>query len=354
MKLFTIGPTEMYDTTKEIRKQNIPYFRTDEFSADMLEMDKLLKEAMGTSLNSKGVYLTASGTAALEAVVMNCFDEKDKLLIVAGGSFGERFVEICQIHKISHDVIRLESNEALTENHLNEYRNNEYTALLVNLHETSTGQLYDIKLLSDFCHSKGMYLIVDAISTFLCDEYKMDDWGISASIISTQKGLCVTPGMAVVMVNEQLADRIKKRPRSTMYFDFNDYFKNIERGQTPFTPAVGIVYEILDMLRYINKIGLDNQLAHIKKLADVYRENICSDGISIPTFNMSNAITVTRFEKPVATKIYQELRNKYCMCVNPSGGELGVHSFRVSHVGNLTEDDMRKLAAIIKELYAKA
>ena len=353
MKLFTIGPTEMFQTTKDARRQEVPYFRTDEFSADMLEMDQLLKKTMGAAQDAQTVYLTASGTAAMEAVVINCFDEQDRLLVIAGGTFGNRFAELCRLYRIPHDVIQLKEDEALTAEHFLPYRDTEYTALLVNLHETATGQLYDIELISSFCRKKGMYLIVDAISTFLCDEYKMDEWGISATIISTQKGLCVTPGMSMAVIGTALAERICKRPRTCMYFDFKDYFKNIERGQTPFTPAVGIVYEVLDMLRYIEKQGLENKLAHIKHLAQVYREQVQGDGIYLPDFKMSNAITTTGFEKSAANSIYKQLREEYGMCVNPSGGEFGAHHFRVSHVGDLQEADMRQLAQLIKNLYAQ-
>lgn len=353
MKLFTIGPTEMFQTTKDIRKQDVPYFRTDEFSADMLELDRLLKKTMGAAQDAKTVYLTASGTAAMEAVIINCFDEKDRLLVIAGGTFGNRFAELCRIYGIPHDVIQLGEDEELTGEHFAPYRDTDYTALLVNLHETATGQLYDIELISGFCRKKGMYLIADAISTFLCDEYKMERWGISATIISTQKGLCVTPGMSMVVVGKALAERILERPRTCMYFDFKDYFKNIERGQTPFTPAVGIVYEVLDMLRHIEKQGLEHKLAHIRNLARVYREEVQGDGIFLPHFKMSNAITTTGFEKPAANSIYRQLREKYGMCVNPSGGEFGAHHFRVSHVGDLQEADMKQLARLIKDLYVQ-
>ncbi|MEG1185971.1 MAG: alanine--glyoxylate aminotransferase family protein, partial [Eubacterium sp.] len=96
MSLFTVGPVEMYPETLEIRSHQIPYFRTPEFSEMMNKMDEKLKKMVGTSQKSKTIYLTASGTAGMEAVVMNSFNTHDKLLIVNGGTFGQRFVDICQ------------------------------------------------------------------------------------------------------------------------------------------------------------------------------------------------------------------------------------------------------------------
>lgn len=351
MKLFTIGPTEMYPTTKNIRQEDIPYFRTDDFSSDMMQLDSLLKKNVGTDNSSNTVYLTASGTAAMEAVIINCFDSNDNLLVICGGTFGSRFKELCLLYKIPHDTIELEHDEQLTQDHLDKYSDHGYTALMVNLHETSTGQLYDINILKDFCARKDMYLMVDAISTFLCDNYKMDNWGIDATIISTQKGLCVTPGMSMIVINKRLSERIRKRPKSCMYFDFKDYFDNIKRGQTPFTPAVGIVYEVLDMLKFIEENGLDNHLKHISDLAETYREHIVDDGIYFPSFKKSNAITTTCFAKPIANEMYRALKDEHGFCVNPSGGEIGKSSFRVSHVGALTNSDMIDLAQLIKALY---
>ena len=81
-------------------------------------------------------------------------------------------------------------------NHLNQYENKDYTMLFVNLHETHTGQLYDIKMLSEFCKRNNLLFVVDAISAFLADEYDMDKYGIDLTIISSQKGLCLSPGMS--------------------------------------------------------------------------------------------------------------------------------------------------------------
>ena len=103
MKLFTIGPTEMYENTKVVRRNDIPYFRTPEFSADVQLMDRLLKKQMGTAESSQTIYLTASGTGAMEATIQNCFSAQDKLLVIDGGSFGNRFAQICDIHRIPYE-----------------------------------------------------------------------------------------------------------------------------------------------------------------------------------------------------------------------------------------------------------
>ena len=100
MKLFTVGPTQMYDSTLEVRAKSIPYFRTEEFSKLNHENVRMLKECLDAEESTELILLTASGTGAMEAAVMNCLNENDKVLIIVGGTFGERFADICRIHKI--------------------------------------------------------------------------------------------------------------------------------------------------------------------------------------------------------------------------------------------------------------
>lgn len=352
MKLFTIGPVEMYPRTLEVRSKQIPYFRTDSFSKLNLETDEMLKNLMGTSQSSEVIYLTASGTGAMEATVINCLTEEDNVLVIEGGSFGKRFSQICEIHNIPYVPLKLEFGEELTSEQLVQYDNQKFTAMLVNLDETSTGQLYNIRLLSDFCKRHDMILIVDAISTFLCDEYKMDEYGVDVTIISSQKGLCIAPGMSMVVMNEKIVgSRIKEGKSKSLYFDFSDYIVNMKRGQTPFTPAVGIMYELNDMLKHICEIGIDVFLSHIDDMAKDFRHRIEDLPVSIPKYTLSNAITPVIFDKPIALEVFEKLRDNDKIFVNPSGGELGKKMFRVAHVGSNTIDDNRKLVELIEKYF---
>ena len=342
--LFTIGPVQMYERTLKKKAEQIPYFRNNEFSEMMFETDKMLKNLLGTSEKTKCIYLTASGTAAMEAAVINVFSNKDKLLVVVGGTFGKRFSIICDVYGIPHTDIVLKNGEPLTKEKLSIYVNQGYTGFLVNLHETSTGQLYDIDVISEFCHTNDVTLVVDAISTFLCDDYNMDKFGIDVTILSSQKGLCSSPGISIVALNEKtFNNRVLNNSPQTLYFDFKDYEKNFSRGQTPFTPAIGILYEINDFLKYIIEKGINNHLSEIKSRADYFRNIIQSDNIVILKYKMSNAITPVIFDKPIAKKLYDYLKNKKNIVVNPSGGEVSDYQIRISHIGALNNDDYKVL-----------
>ena len=118
---FAVGPVQSSDAVREIGQEQVPYFRTPEFSELMFENERLVKDFAGAEENARVVFLTGSGTAAMEAAVMNVFTEKDKVLVVNGGSFGHRFAELCALHEVPYTEIRLNYGEPLTEEKLWSY-----------------------------------------------------------------------------------------------------------------------------------------------------------------------------------------------------------------------------------------
>ncbi len=346
MKLFTIGPVEMYPSTKIIRDKGFVHFRSNEFSEIVNFSLSKLSSLLGNSVKNSLIYLSASGTAAMEATVENCMDDNDKALVINGGAFGHRFCELLKYHNIRFDSIDLKWNEELTKEHLLPYENKDYTSLFVNIHETHTGQLYDIKMLSDFCKRNNMYFIVDAISAFLADEYDMEKYGVDLTIISSQKGLCLSPGCAFVSFSKKMIDKINSKDKvSSKYFDFKDYLINIPRGQTPYTPPVCIMYELQDMLNIIEREGgKDGRLRNVKAKCEYFRKKAKEIGLKIPNYPLSNMLTPVEFDDDTnAYDVIQVLKDKYKIFVNPCGGDMANKLLRVSHIGNTTTDDIDNL-----------
>lgn len=351
MKLFTVGPTQMRKEILDVRHQQVPYFRTDEFSDVMLDSDRLLKKFMNAPSGAKSIYLTASGTGGLEATIMNCMNETDHALVINGGTFGQRFVDLCELHGIPHTEIKLHDDEQLVESHFTGVADKDFTFVIANIDETSTAQLYDIHLLSDFTKKKNAYLVIDAISSFLIDPYDMAGNGIDVTIISSQKGLCIAPGLSPIVVSERLyEDRVKNNNIKNLYFDFNQYVKNFTRGQTPFTPAVGVCLEMNKALHLIEEEGYENYLARIDNVAKDFRNRMKELPISMPTFTLSNAVTPIRFEEPIAKDVFTVLKDKYDIYVNPTGGKNENYVLRVAHIGDTTIEDNQLLVDILKSV----
>ncbi len=359
MKLFTIGPVEMYPSTRVIRDKGFPHFRTDEYSDVVNKTLGKISEYLGLKAKDALIYMACSGTGAMEATVENCVTHQDKALVVNGGTFGHRFCELLKWHKIPYESIDLKWNETLTQEHLNKYENAGFTTLFVNLHETSTGQLYNIQMLSDFAKRNNLMLIVDAISTFLADPYDVNKYSIDVTIFSSQKGLCCSPGMSLVAFSERMIEKINQNPVPvSLYFDYKDYLINIPRGQTPFTPPVCVMFEIQDMVNIIEQEGgLNGRLNLIKEKCKYFRNKALELGLKIPDYPLSNMLTPLVFDDVNAYEVIQILKNKYKYYVNPCGGELATKLLRVSHIGHTTINDiddlLEKIMLSIKEVKEK-
>ena len=226
---FTVGPVMSDEKIRAIGAEQVPYFRTPEFSAVMLENEKLMKQFAKAGDDARVVFITGSGTAAMEATVMNVFDKKDKVLVVNGGSFGQRFVELCQIHEIPYEEIKLEKGKALKKEQLDMYDGKDFTGFLVNVNETSTGVHYDIEMISEFCKKNGIFLVVDAISSFLADDFDMNKLGVQVMITGSQKALACPPGISLIVLSKRAQKRVEKHPMKCMYLSLKEALKNGEQ-----------------------------------------------------------------------------------------------------------------------------
>ncbi|MCB6608393.1 aminotransferase class V-fold PLP-dependent enzyme [[Clostridium] symbiosum] len=341
---FTVGPVMMNSAILNIGANQVPYFRTQDFSKLMMENEKMMLRAIEANESSRVIFLTSSGTGAMEASVKNLFTGQDKVLVVNGGGFGARFKAICDMHGIPADSIILEHGHALSEEDLYPYEGKKYTAFLVNANETSTGVLYDMEMISEFCKRNNLFLLVDAISTFLADPYHMKKWGVNATVISSQKALAIPAGMAFVVVDEKAQERISRIKLKEMYFNFKDYLSNGKRGQTPYTPAVGTLYQLNKRLEMVLEEGVEKQCQKTAEIANLFRQKIKGLPFEISSENCSNALTPLRLKgKMMATELINYLADTYDIYINPCSGEEKETHIRVGHIGEISDEQMNVL-----------
>lgn len=348
---FTVGPVMSSDEVLKIGGEQTPYFRNDEFSQIMFENEKLMKEFVYAEDKSRVVFITGSGTAAMEATVMNIFNEDDRVLIVNGGGFGQRFVDLCQLHDISYDEIKLDFGCDITKEILDSYSDKGYTGFLVNICETSSGVYYNLDLISEFCKKNNIFLVVDAISSFLANPLNMTKQKIDVVITGSQKALACPPGISIIVLSENALKRVENNKCKCMYFDLQDALKNGERGQTPFTPAVSILLQINARLKEIkNQGGVESEIKRISALASDFRNRISDLPFEIKTQSLSNSVTAVFCSSGSAKEIVDTLKFDYDIWINPNGGEVGEKMFRVGHIGDLTIEDNDKLIEAFHDL----
>ena len=348
---FTMGPVMIEPSIRDIGAEQVPYFRTKDFSKLMLENEALLKKFLSADTETRIISLTGSGTSGMEATVINTLNEKDKVLIVNGGGFGKRFVQLCQLHHIPYEEICLPGGRGITSSDLEPYDGKGFTAFLVNHHETSTGVLYNMEVIASFCRKNSCFLIVDAISSFLADEFQMERWGVNAVITGSQKAYAIPPGLSLIALDARAQERVMKNTVHSLYFDFKLYLKDGERGQTPFTPAVGILIQLNCRLNQINTRGFDKELQKTADLAADFRKGIKQLPYKIASDSLSNSLTPLFVpERTDAYQIFEMLEEQYQIWVCPSGGELRNRLLRIGHIGNLTLEDNDILIHALKDI----
>lgn len=347
---FTIGPVQSNEKILAIGGEQIPYFRTKDFSNTVNECEMLIKKLVGASQNDRTIFLTGSGTAAMESAIINTLTKDDSALIVNGGTFGQRFVDLCILHNIKYTDIKLEFGKTLTKEDLLKFNGKNYTCFIINSNETSSGTKYDMNLVSSYCKENNLFLIVDAIGSVFADEFNMKDYNADVVLLSSHKGLACAPGISMVILSEKAISKINNVHTKTMYLDYKLALENAKRGQTPFTPAIGIIRQIYERLKEIDEKGYESEVSKTKILAEDFRKKISSLPFKIVSNNPSNALTALYTKSTAAKTICSVLQEKYNIWVCPNGGEYEDTVFRVGHIGNLTTKDNDTLVNALLEM----
>ena len=340
-----VFPGNIDESIMAIGSQPFMYMRTEEFSQINKESERILLDLIHCSEGRTIIY-TGSGTGAMSAVVENYVTTKQKAFVVDGGSFGHRWFQLCQYYGVDAFDYKVPFAKDIDyedlERSVAEIRPDVF---LCQHHETSSGQLFDLKEISRICHKYGVPLVVDVISTFLAEELNMDELDLDICITSTQKGLNIPPGLSILFFNKKL----KEYPfnHKGYYWDFEDNFSNLKRGQTPFSPATILYIQLNARLKELKAEGGESiTIAKVRQRAIVFRDLCLKYGWKVLAETPSFAITGFQTKDDEQRRIFKGLKDKYDTFIMP-GSVPGF--YRVSHMGLQSRDDLEKLAARISE-----
>lgn len=351
MKLFTPGPVTMEPGILEEGSNQHPYFRTSEFSEIMLDIQKRILRFIGCS-KGKIVPLGASGTGALDCTISNLVTDNDFVLVINNGTFGQRLVDLCNFYKLKYLEYKVpfgsEPDLKVVEDYL---KSNKISVIMTQATETSSSQKIPVTEIGKLSRKYGTFFIVDAITAFLIDEYSMDRSNIDVSILSSQKGFCVPPGVSFIVMNDKAIERSKGIDSKSYYLNINSHLVNMERGQTPFSPPITILHQINKKLEAIDNISLDSYLSKIDSIAKDLRNKMEPLPFKIVADNPSNSLTAFRYNgsnsKFNAYELFRYLVKSFNYYITPVGGEFEKSDIRVAHIGDLTIEDNKKLIEAI-------
>lgn len=345
------GPTPCPDEVlKEMSRQMINH-RGPEFTRALNDVTDKLKQLFQTK--NDVFLLTGSGTGGLEAAVVNILSPGDKVLSVSIGVFGDRFAAIAK--QFGADVIPLkfewgkaakvdEIRQALKDNP-------EVKAVLVTHNETSTGVTNDLAKISEVVKEYGKLLVVDAVSSLGSIELPIDEWQCDVTVTGSQKGWMVPPGLAMVAVSEAAwkANSEAKMPR--FYWDFGKAKSYLEKGQTPWTPPVSIVFALVVALDMMLKEGTPNIVARHARIADKTRNGIKALGLNLFAEEgyASNTVTSVAASGGLDAKaLLRIMREEHDIVLGGGQMHMAGKIFRIGHLGWVTDQDIDNVLAALK------
>ncbi|MFH1768730.1 MAG: alanine--glyoxylate aminotransferase family protein [Candidatus Omnitrophota bacterium] len=339
--LLTPGPSPVSSQIREVLSREIMHHRTDEFRQILKNVHSGLREVFCTQ--DPVLVFSSSGTGAMEGAISNLFSAKDKVIVVSGGKFGQRWGEIASAYglEVINYVIEWGTAPKIDEidNLLN--KNRDVKAVLTTLCETSTATVYDIKAMGELTRKREAVLIVDAISGLGQDELLTSKWGVDLVVSGSQKGLILPPGLAFIAINNKAKDLLKNSTLPKYYFSIAKALKSYEKDDTPFTPSVPLICALEKSLAMINAEGLEARWKKFRKLALATQK--AAKAIGFDLFSKSPSASVTALLVPAGVSpsdLVKKLRKEYGLSIAGGQDALKDKIIRIAHMGSINQDDL--------------
>ncbi len=351
------GPTPCPPEILEAMSRQMINHRGVEFVEILNGVTDKLKQLFQTK--NDVFLLTGSGTGGLEAAIVNTLSPGDKVLSVSNGVFGERFAAIAQQFGAEVIPLRFEWGKAADAEAIRRALQTEpaIKAVLVTHNETSTGVTNDLASISSVVKEFDKLLLVDAISSLGSINLPVDEWHCDITITGSQKGWMVPPGLAMVSVSQEAWQAHANARMPRFYWDFAKARSYLEKGQTPWTPAISIVFALSVALEMMLKEGLPNTIARHARVGKAAREGVKSLGLSLFAEEgyASNTVTAISSSNGLDTKnLLRILREEHQIVLGGGQQKLDGEIFRIGHLGWVTEDDIETVILALKTALPQA
>ncbi|HYA11733.1 MAG TPA: alanine--glyoxylate aminotransferase family protein [Thermodesulfovibrionales bacterium] len=316
-------------------------------SPDFLPVLDSAKKGLQLLFQTKNdvLILCSTGTGGMVGAVNNFFNHGDKVLVINGGKFGERWTKICKSYGLNVEEILIEWGYSVKPELVEEKlkKDQDIKGVFVQASETSTGIYHDIKSLASIVKRyENTLFIVDAISAIAAHDLRADEWGIDIMVGGSQKGLMLPPGIAFVSVSEKAWEKAKASKLPKFYFDFKKERENLAKNQTNFTSPVTLIIGLNESLKMLQAEGLENVFKRHEKLAQATRK--AAQALTLELYakdSPSNAVTAIMSPPKIdGQAVYKNLREKYG--ITAAGGQDRARGkiFRIAHLGYVDKFDV--------------
>jgi alanine-glyoxylate transaminase/serine-glyoxylate transaminase/serine-pyruvate transaminase len=344
--VFIPGPTNMPDALRSAMNVATTDHRAPDFAGFLAPLLEDLKKVFKTTTGDV-VTFPASGTGGWEASITNTLSPGDKVLVARYGMFSQRWIDLCERHGLSVDVIDVPWGQGapadLFQDRLSKDTGHAIKALLVTHNETATGVRSDIgavRAALDAADHPAM-LYVDCVSSLASMDFRMDDWGVDLAVTGSQKGFMLATGMAIVGISQKARAAMDTARCARTYFDFRDMMAANGNGGYPYTPPLQIMHGLRASLDMLLDEGLEQVFARhgrmaegVRRAVDAWGLTLCAASPELYSDTVSAIYVPEGFDSNALTdRAYDTYGVSFGVGLGPMNGK----AFRIGHLGSLTE-----------------
>src|SRR6476660_2101989 len=276
------GPTSLPPSVKEAGGRQMINHRGSEFKELLERLQAGMKPYFGTTGDI--AILSCAGTGGLEAAIVNTLSPGDRVLGVSIGAFGDRFAKIAEAYGANVDRVSAEWGWAAAPDEVRERLGTaDYKAVLLTHNETSTGVMNPVAELAAAIRDERpeALILVDSVSGLGAVPFEMDAWGVDVVVTGSQKAWMSAPGLAMIAGSERAWAAMETATAPRVYLDLRVHRESHAQGQTPWTPAIAVVYQVDEGIRLMNAEGADHVFARHEACAAATRAGLAALGFEL-------------------------------------------------------------------------
>jgi aspartate aminotransferase-like enzyme len=347
------GPTSLPDAVREAGARQMVNHRGPEFAVLQNRVIERLKTFYKTQ--NDVLIVTAAGTGGLESAIVSFLSPGDKVLAVTIGAFGDRFAKIATAYGADVSKQSYEWGQAADPAKVRDAlaAGGPWKAVLLTQNETSTAVTNPIAELAAAAKAAApdALIIVDAISGLGAVPFETDAWGLDVVVSGSQKAWMVAPGLSFVAVSPRAweAAAVAKMPK--FYFDLVAHKTSAESGQTPWTPAVAVMFQLDVALEMMEQETLPEIWKRHAAVGAAVRAGLQTLGFKLladPAY-ASNTVTGAWIPEDLDWKTFNGKLRKLGLVVAGGQGALKGKIFRIGHLGHVTVPAILNAMAVLEQ-----
>ncbi len=296
--------------------------------------------------------LTGSGTLAMESAVANLLAPGDTCIVATAGKFGERWIELCQAFSVRPVIVEAPYGSAISPQAVVEAMEAtpEARVVFMTQNESSTAVQHDVEAIAREVRARERLLVVDAVSSLGGAPLPMDAWGVDVVVSGSQKCLMLPPGLAFVAVGPRAKGLAEERGGGARYYaDWQRYHDSLVGAQTPYTPALSLLFGLDESLAILAEEGKTARFARHRLMRDMVRSGLEALGCTllVEADHASLTVTAAQHSEVDVEALRKTVQQETGVVLSGGQGSLKGSTFRVGHMGAATPMDMvATLAAI--------